>query len=485
MINRSILFSIVLFLLGVLPQTMSMAQSVQKIRSPILKLKKENPLESRFQSQFRIENQQYMIPVNNSADLTSSTYLSGGVEYDQQINFLGKSRFKLDLYGGTFFNKTLTHLVVKETYFSSATTKEKNNDLRTSFSVGRILKDWNEFDRDQNLALWEPRYAVDALRPVEQGLTGFFVNFDQPSWDLTIFSSPVFIPSMSAEVREENGSLVSDSRWYKAPSSKFNMLDSTNNPISYNLNIPELAKLVDNWSLGALLMLNPESSPWRFNFGFADKPVNDLLLKRKINVDTQNKALVEVAPDVTRHTIMSFSAKYLVKDSKTILLSYIEDKPLVKLPEFGWATQKLNPLKVYGITFSSPYNLFNSTLTMNVSRMKSFGGDIQDILFDGTLDDNTLFDHRLRFRDTTELKMNVTLEALFKKKALLTFSYLYDHYEVGQMLMSEFQYSYSKNTNFIAGFDVLGVDASESKSSGFLNQFRANDRVFGGMSYVF
>jgi hypothetical protein len=37
----------------------------------------------------------------------------------------------------------------------------------------------------------------------------------------------------------------------------------------------------------------------------------------------------------------------------------------------------------------------------------------------------------------------------------------------------------------LAGIDILGPDDPQSTSDGFINQYRANDRIYAGASYVF
>ena len=51
----------------------------------------------------------------------------------------------------------------------------------------------------------------------------------------------------------------------------------------------------------------------------------------------------------------------------------------------------------------------------------------------------------------------------------------------------ESQFFPTEKVGIVGGVDVLGVDQETNSDAeiGFLNNYRANDRVFGGLSYVF
>jgi hypothetical protein len=65
--------------------------------------------------------------------------------------------------------------------------------------------------------------------------------------------------------------------------------------------------------------------------------------------------------------------------------------------------------------------------------------------------------------------------------------YLREFDQKGTLINSEFTYYPQTSIALILGADIIGVDdSSETNKDGrFLNQFRANDRFYGGMSYVF
>jgi hypothetical protein len=65
------------------------------------------------------------------------------------------------------------------------------------------------------------------------------------------------------------------------------------------------------------------------------------------------------------------------------------------------------------------------------------------------------------------------------------FKYLYDSDQRGSLVNTEFLYYPDQKWALVAGADILGVQDESYKPSSFLNQYRANDRFYGGMTYVF
>ena len=67
--------------------------------------------------------------------------------------------------------------------------------------------------------------------------------------------------------------------------------------------------------------------------------------------------------------------------------------------------------------------------------------------------------------------------------------WLYDQEQKGSILSMLLGVQPVKAFNIQLGVDILGTDADDSTSAQagqeFLQQYQANDRVYGGMQYVF
>jgi hypothetical protein len=428
-----------------------------------------------FYGQLRFEDMQYMTTLPEAPNLSQSQFLSAQISLVQESSWIENA---VDFGAGTFFSRNQSHIAVHELY-----TSPRTDNFRVY--VGRKLNAWSEMDREWNLGIWQPYFEIDALRPEAQGLTGVFFDVNRSDFQVLGFVTPMFIPSMGPDIREENGALVSDSRWYRSPS---NQLDFTNKPIpvSYSLSVPETSELVGHGGYGAMGRVgNKDRGPWLVSsFGYA--PVNSLLLKRNIRLPIADPNVgVIVSPEVTYHKVFSSDLGYTMGNVRATV-SYLQDDPETRLPDMDWAIQKLDGIRAYSasLDWNVPQFLTRSVL-LQVSYLKVDGGGIQDITADGTSDSLNLFDQRLKFTNAVKVKVQGELARIFHRPLVTKFSWLYDRDQKGSMINSEFLFYPSQVWALVVGTDILGVDDENYKPSNFLNEYRANDRVYGGMTYVF
>jgi hypothetical protein len=63
--------------------------------------------------------------------------------------------------------------------------------------------------------------------------------------------------------------------------------------------------------------------------------------------------------------------------------------------------------------------------------------------------------------------------------------YLREFDQQGDLVGAEMSLQATRSWAVSVGADVLSVDNEDSVDGTFLNQFRANDRYYGGLTYVF
>ncbi|WP_155722581.1 transposase [Bdellovibrio sp. HCB117] len=446
------------------------AEGVSSIEEP----KRSTP--AQVYGQIRMEGMQYLTPIPETPNLTYSQLLSARLSALKETSWVD---MVADISGGTFFSRGQSHFVVHEAYIAN----HGNTPLKVY--AGRKKNGWSEMDRRWQMGLWQPKFAIDTLRPDEQGLTGLFADYNMRGWEVVAFATPVFIPSMGPDIREEGGGLVADSRWYRAPSRDF-ALNNRVNKIVYELDIPETAKLVGNGAVAMMGRLgSKDRGPWVVASA-GHLPVNELILKRKIQMDASEGGVdVTVSPDLTYHDLYSVDMGYAFENVKTSV-SYLQDEPTEKRPDADWAIQKLMPLKAYSAAIDfSLNNILTRTLAFQLEYLKVEGGGIVDIRSDGKPDDFTLFDARLKFTNALSFRVEGQLASIFRRPFVTRFKYLYDYDQRGSLLNTEFLYYPNQKWAVVLGGDVLGVQDENHNPSSFLNQYRANDRVYGGMTYVF
>ncbi len=472
--QRSLLLSAYL-LVGLSVAQKSSAQSIAvlpQLRSDILI---DEQAKHRAYGQLRLEGMKYFTVLPDSPELTYSQFLSGQLSYVGETSWLENAA---DISAGTFFSQNQSHIVVHEIY-----TSPRTQGYRAY--VGRKKNVWSEADHEWNLGVWQPYFELDALRPEEQGLTGVFLDVNRQDWQVLGMVTPIFIPSLGPDIREENGGLVADSRWYHAPSRQADLINNKPTLITYKLGIPEAAQLAAHGGYAFMGRAGDKDQGLWAVSSYGYTPVNQLLLKRNVKYQINSDVGVIVSPDITYHSIFSADLGF-TQGNVRATVSYLQDSPEEKRPDTDWVIQKLYGIRAYsaGIDWTIP-NFFSRSILMQVNYLRVDGGNIQDIGSDGTADDINLYDQRLKFTDVVKIKVQGELLRIYRRPLVTKFAYLYDKDQKGSMINTEFLFYPSQEWALLMGADLLGTEDDSYKVSGFLNQYRANDRVYGGMTYVF
>lgn len=434
------------------------------------------PASNQFFGTVRFEGMSYFSNLEGEESLNRQQYLSTrlglvGLSYDTRWGYGTDFQAGKYNYGVSNYSVQEAFLFYRpESYFK--------------ITVGRKKVDWSILDNYWRLALWQPKYAIDYLRPEEQGLTGAFLNYKRSDFQFIAFTTPMFIPNIGVDVREEGGELKSDSRWFKKPTSKYDFNGRIRN-ISYNLTVPEIQNLASKPGAGLNMQIGDSSRGLWLNQSVGYKPVNDLLLKREGYAEAAESTVkVIVSPDVTYHSIVSLDAGYSFDNFK-VVSSYIEDSPKEKTPGDDWVIQKLEGVKGYSLMIENnrDYSAIKH-LNIQLGYLKLFGGKIQDINSKSEADDFTLFDERFLFTNSVLFKVEGRLFKIFDRDFVTKISYLRDYDQMGSLVNTEFQFFPWVNWAILFGGDFISVD-TENQDSTFLNQYRANDRIYGGITYVF
>lgn len=425
--------------------------------------------------QVRFESLQYFTKLDEAPELTNSQFLSGRItatSYDRDPFSLN---WAADVSAGTFFSLKQSYYSVQELYV--ATPLSENTNL----SMGRKKYDWSEIDRIWALGVWHPRYAIDALRPEDQGLTGFFLDYKRGGIQVVGFASPMFIPTVGPDIREEDGQLRSDNRWFRPPSSQAGKIDLT-----YKIETGDIWKLVQQESYALRVRLGEEESgPW-IGVAGGRKPVNDLLFQRCLHcVPPSAPAKFVVSPQVVHHDIYSTDIGYQFETWK-ISASYLEDHPDQYLPPFDFAVQNIMPVKMYSAQLDwNVREMLGRPLQLQIGYLRTVGDEIVDIESNGQESDFTLFEDRFRFSNAALLKVIGEIMTIRARPLVTKVAYLREFDQRGSILGVEFQYQWNRTWSFLVGFDSLGVEKSSTTNSGFISDYRANDRIYAGASYVF
>lgn len=430
----------------------------------------------------RFEGMKYQSSIPDKSRLDQSLLVSAQLKAQANSE---AGRLGLDLAVGKYVDFDGSQYSVHELYSSAF-----GNGYRTQFSIGRKIEFWSQLDQDWQLGMWQPKSLFDSLRPEDSGLTGVFFRHQEGDSEILAFASSIFVPTMGPEIKQKNGSLVADSRWYHSPSSTFPLFGKQTR-IVYSLDTPELTKLINHSGFGLRFKMGSNSGGLWVSANAGHKPMNSLLLKykQKLFLPEQDPQTgeVSISPDVGYHQLWGADVGYRFSKSLLAAISYIEDRPESKTPEAPYVIQNPKAMKGFSFhledNFELPFLAEAITLTGNYLRI--LGGEILDYDNAGA-SQGAIFDQRFNFTNAASLRTDMSTY-VFGRRLMSSLKYMREFDQHGSLLNGEFNFYPQKSLALIVGADILGVDNGQDSDvdTRFLNQFRANDRVYGGLSYVF
>lgn len=246
--------------------------------------------------------------VRTSMKLFSDSFISSAFEAAQKNNyqFVGAEiRSSQDSQDSLHMNVSgaiavgeplLNYLNISEFYFDS-----KINDEQ-SLSLGRKKLDWNLVDSRWNLGIWEPVFKWNPLLPESQGLTGLFWQVQKPSYTLTLFASPLFIPDQGPSYDIQGGKFVKSNPWFRSPPDSIHIFGETTQ-IEYTLQKPNEGQVVLHSSYGAKLAFGDTKNLF-FQLSHIYKPSNQLALGYDGVLDIpKDRGAVDLQPQVFYHSL--------------------------------------------------------------------------------------------------------------------------------------------------------------------------------------
>ncbi len=431
----------------------------------------------------KFESTKYQSSIPDNTKLNQSLSASLKLKTDVKTEY---TQGVLDFTAEKMVDWDTSQFSVREFYWG-----QKPKDQGLQVTLGRKLENWSQGDQDWQLGLWQPKQTFDGLRPEQQGLTGVFLNYQQGLIEVLGYGSPIFIPTMEPEVKNDNGTLTSDSRWYRTPSSTA-ILFNKQRKIVYSLNIPHLEELVNKPGAGLRLQVaGQKEGPWAA-VGYAYKPINQLLVKYDKTLaaseEGEDTGVAPLFPVVAYHSLVSADMGYKFSRS-LIVLSYLADQPqaVEQKADDPYIIQRPQEAKVYTVHADTQLDLpvLSNPLGLMVGYLRVDGGDIADSDAQGTYQ-VPVFTQRFLFSNAAMIQAEIQ-SSVKSKKLISRFKYLREFDQRGMIGSAEFTFYPLRAMGLTVGADVLGVDDTNTSNqdTSFLNEFRANDRMYAGISYVF
>ncbi|MBX7231854.1 MAG: hypothetical protein K1X29_07185 [Bdellovibrionales bacterium] len=430
---------------------------------------------------------QYLSETQNSNQTNQYTSFAGGFSFESKAQTQWP-------FGGHFLGmisvdgSEQAYLAAPELYMGVRSLEEQGLGI----IIGRKKLQWSQFNEDWRLGIWQPQIRWDYLRPVEQGLTGFFASVRGHDFNITGFISPLTLPDQGPNFHLVNGEFVSSNRWFRQPQSRHMVLQQ-DRPVSYELVNPKISDILFNSGMGLNIVLGHMENGFWLNTSMANKPMNQIHLGiegyHSVSSDRFMESVAVIHPMVARHSVVTVESGFSSDDFRG-WISYTEEKPEKPTLPSGWSQSALSNAKFYGASVSHRlpwlgwknqwaklgYMYLSESRVSMISSASSSGG-IGDDTFESSFD-------RYPYRQVVSLGWQGSLLEQFSQRINFKLNYLYSIPERGSLFSAELEYSLNKNTKWNLGMDILGVETDGSQR-GLMGLYQNNDRITGGLSYIF
>ena len=416
------------------------------------------------------------------------TFFSGDLSLEPTTSFMD---FKLNpVAEGAFEGGGEFYFGVPELYL-----RPKNLGYGIGVVIGRQKRRWSRLDEEFNLGVWQPQLRFDYLQPKQEGLTGVFLDWSPTSTlRLSLFTSPVFLPDQGPNFQLQGGQFTSANRWFRAPQSQLSLFQGTqfakDAPLYFELDRPAEEKIIMHPTIG-LGVHYQSARGWFTDLNYAYKPRNQIHL----GIECANcgvlggAAPVEIRtvvhPVVVMHNVTTlesgFSRQY---DRGWLSLSY--DSPKASGLPADFEEAPLDSMMIAGFSYQHflPPVLIPASW-LKFSYMHAF--TVQKTDQRGALDSdqvNSSLD-RYPYREIVAVEWRMIVDRSAYRRWDMGTRYSYSVPEEGAWLSVDIAYLQGSFT-YTLGADVLGAGvAASSSEAGLFSRYRANDRVYAGVGYVF
>jgi hypothetical protein len=360
-----------------------------------------------------------------------------------------------------------------------------------NLTIGRQKRTWSRLDEEFNLGIWQPQLRWDYLAPVQEGLVGVFFDWSLTSQvRFTFFTSPLAIPDQGPSYRLVDGKFISNNRWFEQPHSRLQYQGnnfSKDAPLYFKLDKPSEEDIVMHSSFGFGLQYQITPMIWS-NFNYAYKPRNQIHLGIECTncVDITNFEVTAVIhPKIVMHHVATWELGFDREDDRG-WISVTGDRPNSSgFPE-DYYQASLDSWVIAGGAYQHYFHRFiGKPSWMQYSYMRAFqvargagGGLMSAESVKSSLD-------RYPFLEVAAVDWRVELAQQRRNKVSLRTRYNYSVPERGGWLSLSLALAKGPVT-WSLGADLLGANVDpDSQDAGLFSTYRANDRFFGGLGYVF
>ncbi|MCB0364494.1 MAG: hypothetical protein H6624_03450 [Bdellovibrionaceae bacterium] len=381
------------------------------------------------------------------------------------------------------------HITVPEAYVGWSTNREEFH-----FGLGRRRVNWSFADQEWKLGLWQPLFKWDYLRPQEQGLIGVFLRSEINDWEVVGFASPLFLPDQGPQFTLTDGNFESGNRWFLPPQNQIEVFKNSS-AIYYQLDKPRVEDVIfqSSWAF-RVRKGSPESGFW-LQWSTTNKPMNQLQLGLEgyhslALTPTVGNTMAVIHTEVVHHRINTLEAGQSW-DRARVWLSASEERPAESEMPKEWDQSPLFLTRVYGAHLGHALplpGLPNSRLSWNY--IKTDEQRIQRAETEPGLVGDEMKNSMQRFplQQGMGFRWDAQLWNTLRRRLGWTAQYIYSYPDQASWFSATVKWGFSPRLSWHVGVDVLGVDPGPDGKIDELSaysRYHQNDRIVGGMTYVF
>jgi len=430
-----------------------------------------------------------------SLSLSRSNYLSESPTLNQRGDFsyvgadlqqsIENNQSKFVLKANGLFapgSETERYYAVPEFYYQIGNQDPDVTQKRT-FSIGRKIETWSEFDDQWKLGLWQPLARWDYIRPETQGLVGLFFDVKANSLiRLTAAYTPLFVPDQGPGFKLKDGQFQSDNRWFLAPHQNIE-LNGVQSPTFYTIDRPQTWDVVNQQGGAVKIEAGDFGQGTWVRASYANMPSNQLHLGIDPGQSVNETSLV-IHPMVVRHEVATLESGFRWEKS-AVMASYTIDNPAKPDLPAIWEESTLRKTRFLGLSYEHKLPLGEIKQSIiKAHYLKRWDDSDRTSATPGVVGDQveTSLD-RFPYEEMLGLEWSARLWNTVRRDLRLGFKYLYSIPEKGALLTSFMNYKADRFWQFNLGFDVIGAPGAGTR--GLMGRYRSNDRVMAGVSYVF
>lgn len=355
------------------------------------------------------------------------------------------------------------------------------DNKKLSTYLGRKRYEWSSLDSYWGLGLYQPRFRWDYLNERENGLFGHFFGINSEWVQAHAYYSPIYIPEQGAPFDIDAGNCKTSSPWFSCPNATINLFNQSTD-VRFSLEIPPVREIITRWGGGASLRLGKTQGPFT-RASYTYKPMNQFLLSYEGRLDLSTLQVpATIRPRVLYHKVAAADLGWNLP-RHSFILSGIWENPIQDTTPPTWNNQQTYKAFIHGATvktmpFGSPFSYTRAEL----SYFQLDGGNGPDTgPFAQT--NSSIFEPRFAFKSAFSVAAFTPIVDSWSNHFLFSMKLVVDTINQGNILQSDLRFYPIRPLTLMVGLEILG---SESRSPvDFISRYQRNDRLKGGIAYVF